>query len=166
MRGTLTAACLAWLALAAPAAEAGDGRWNAVQNWAKKLPPDANYSRTVQVGKGNASSTVQLGGGNVSVIYQDGSHNSAQAVQTGRGNVSAIVQLGNSNTAIAEQSGNGNVASSVQIGDGHFARHRQTGGGLASNVQNGGKHASKQAKHLEKAAWRSVKEAVKDYRRR
>lgn len=161
----IAAGSLACLALATPAALAGDGRWNAVEGWLKKLPPDASYSRTVQLGDGNGSSTVQLGGGNVSVIYQNGNDNNAQAVQSGRGNVSSIIQLGNSNTAITEQAGNANVSSSVQIGDGHFVQNRQTGGGLTSSVQKGG-HSSKGLKRLEKAAWRSVKDAVKHYRRR
>lgn len=169
-RMAIAAGSLAWLALAAPAAEAGDGRWNAVEGWLKKLPPDASHSRTVQLGDGNGSSTVQLGGGNVSVVYQNGNDNRAQAVQTGRGNVSSIVQLGNSNSATTEQNGNGNISSSVQIGDGHVVQSRQTGGELASNLQTGGRRAAKKFKHLErrveKAAWRSIKDAVKDYRRR
>jgi hypothetical protein len=161
---------LAWMWLAAPATQAGDGRWNAVEGWLKKLPPDASYSRTVQIGGGNVSSTVQLGGGNVSVIYQMGNDNSAQALQTGRGNVSSIVQLGNSNSAITEQSGSGNVSSSVQIGDGHFVQSRQTVGEFASSIQTGGRRTVKESKHLErraeKTAWRSVKDAVKDFQRR
>ena len=163
MTAALTLACLA---LGAPMAEAGEGRWNAVQGWLKKLPPDASHSRTVQLGNGNGSSTVQLGGGNVSVIYQKGSGNNAQVNQTGRGNVSSIIQLGDANTAITEQNGNGNVSSQVQIGSGHFAQTRQSGGRVSSHVQTSGGQRSKQLKRLDKAAWRNVKDAVKDYRRR
>lgn len=167
MKGTMIAAAsLACLALFAPEAGAGDGRWNAVKGWLKKLPPDASYSRTVQLGDRNGASTVQLGGGNVSVIYQNGNDNSAQAVQTGRGNVSSIIQLGNSNTATTEQSGTGNVSSSVQIGDGHSFQNRQTGGRVSSNVQRGGGRTSKEVKRAEKAAWGTVKDTLKDYRRR
>lgn len=158
------AACLFF---AASAAEAGDGRWNAVQGWMKKLPPDASTSQTVQHGEGNGSSTVQLGGGNVSVIYQNGSDNNAQAVQTGRGNVSSIVQLGNANTATAEQTGTGNISSSVQLGDGYVLQRRQSGGELASSVQAGApgpKERKRLERRLEKTAWRSVKQVIKGSR--
>jgi hypothetical protein len=132
---TIAAAGLAWLMLAAPAAEAGGSRGG---ERGYGMPSSAaSYARTSQFGRGNAASTVQSGGGNRSIVIQRGTGNTAQVVQDGSGNVSKIIQIGDGNTASVHQTGSGNRSVVVQIGDRHATASRQAGGQRSRSVQTG-----------------------------